>query len=97
VVSRGVEGHVYGLKLDRGEFTEAALPTLPVVGPLDPDHDRQAQFRPGGPSLLVEDVFCNRAKKGSIAALSPQAPNRHVDPDSPTRRTGQSAPGAWQS
>ena len=42
VVSRGFEGHVYCLKLDGSELTEAALPALTVVGPLDPDNDREA-------------------------------------------------------
>ena len=57
LVSRGLECHVYGLKLDRGEFTEAALATPAVVAPLDPDDDRQAQFFPGRPPLPVEDVL----------------------------------------
>lgn len=42
VVLVGLEGHVYCLKLDRGELSEAALPALAVVGSLDPDDDRKA-------------------------------------------------------
>jgi hypothetical protein len=64
VVLCGVEGHVYCLKLDRGELTEAALPALAVVGLLDPDHDREAEFLPGRPSLPVEDVLLQEGEEG---------------------------------
>jgi hypothetical protein len=71
VVSGGREGHVYCLKLDRGELAKAALPALPVVSPLDPDHHRQAQFLPGRPPLPVEDVLLQeheeRLHRGVVA------------------------------
>jgi len=82
VVSRDVWGHVYGLKVDRGEFTEAALPPLLVVGPLDPDHDRQAQFLPGSSSLLVEDVLLQEGEEGlhrGVVAASADAAHRPGD------------------
>jgi len=37
---------------------------LAVILPLDPDDDREAQFLPGGPPLLVENV---RLKQGPEA------------------------------
>src|SRR5438874_10175170 len=47
---------VDGLELDRGELAEGALTPPAVVGPFDPDHDRQAQLLSGGPSSAVEHV-----------------------------------------
>ena len=82
MVSRGVEGHVYGLKLDRGEITEAALPTFPMVGPLNPDHDREAQFLPGGPSLPVEHVLLQQGEEGlhrGVVAARADAAHRPGD------------------
>ena len=53
-----------GLKLDRGEATQTALSAPAVVGLLDPDHDRQAQFLQAGPALPIQDVFLQQGEKG---------------------------------
>ena len=63
MVSRGIEGHVYCFKLDRGEPTEAALPTLAVIGLLDPGHYCEAEFLAGRPSLLVDDLLLQEGEE----------------------------------
>ncbi len=45
-----------GFELDGSQPAEGVLGSLPVVLPLDPDDDREAQVLPSRPSLLVEDV-----------------------------------------
>jgi hypothetical protein len=67
-------GLVYCLKLDRGEFPEAALPTLAVVGALDPRHDRQPQFLPRRPPLPIEDILLQQGEErfhGRIISTCP--------------------------
>ena len=44
---------------NRGQFTQTVLPTLLVIGPLDPVHDRCAQLRPRHPSVPVEDILAS--------------------------------------
>ena len=54
-----------------------------VVGALDPGDDRDPQLVAGVPVALVEDVVLQeRDESISIAALSPQAPTRPMDPTS---------------
>ena len=40
------------------------MPSAPVVGPLDPGHDRDAQLVPGGPGAAVEDVLLEQCGTG---------------------------------
>jgi hypothetical protein len=49
-------------KPDQGELAKAALPALPMVGPLDPDDDREAQFLPCRPVLPVEEVHLQESE-----------------------------------
>jgi len=42
---------------NRGQFTQTALPTLLVIGPLDPVDDCCAKLCAGGPPAPVEDVL----------------------------------------
>ena len=53
-----------------------------MVGPLDPDHDRQAQFLSGGPSLPVEDVLMQESEEGlhrGVVAAGADAAHRPSD------------------
>jgi hypothetical protein len=52
-----VSGVVQYLELGRGEPAEGVLTALAVVGPLDPDDDRQPQILAGVSVLPVEDVL----------------------------------------
>ena len=56
------------------------LSAAAVVGAFDPGDDRDAQFLAGGPAAAVEDVLLQQAKKDSMAALSPAAPTRPIEP-----------------
>ena len=53
-----------------------------MVGPFDPDHDRDAEFFAAGPALPIEHVLLEQQKNDSIAALS-HAATRPIDPTSP--------------
>ena len=55
-----------------------ALPALAVVGALDADHHRQAQFSRDDHRSRSRTFFCSRAKNDSIALLSRHAPTRHI-------------------
>lgn len=68
---------------DGREFTQASLPTPPVVGTFDPSRDGQPEVLPGEPALTVQDVLCSSEQNDSIAALSAQAPTAPIDPGSP--------------
>jgi len=59
------------------------LPASAVVGAFDPGDDRQAQLLAGGPALSVENVLCSSEKNDSLAALSPHAATRPIDPSRP--------------
>jgi transposase InsO family protein len=45
---------VDGFKLNRRELAERPLTTPAVVGPFDPDHDREARLLPGGRSGRIQ-------------------------------------------
>ena len=64
------------------ESAEGALAAAAVVGAFNPGHDRQAQVVAGAPKRRSRTLFCSSAKNDSIAALSPQAPTRPIDPTS---------------
>ena len=49
-----------------------------VIGLLE--DDRQAQLLAAGPALRLRTFFCSRLKKDSMAALSPAAPTRPIEP-----------------
>jgi hypothetical protein len=72
-----------GFTLDRGEETETALPAAMVVGFLNPGHDGEPQLLLGFPSLTIQDVILEQAKNYSMAALSPQALTRPIEPARP--------------
>jgi hypothetical protein len=61
-----------GSIFDGREAAESSLPAPPVIGPFDPDDDRQAQLLAGGPALTVQDVLLQqgeeRLHRGVIAA-----------------------------
>jgi hypothetical protein len=69
------------LVLGRGELSQASLASATVVGPFDPGDDRQAELVAGVPRSRFRTFFCSRAKKDSMAALSPPAPTRPVKGD----------------
>lgn len=83
----GREGRGLGvdhLELEGGQFAEGSLSSAAVVGPFEPGHDRESQFVAGGPPTFVEDVVLEQAEEAlSIAALSPAAPTRPIDPVRP--------------
>ena len=68
-------------ELDWGEFAESALSAATVVGAFDPGDDREAELVAGRPGLPVQDVLLQQRKNESIAALSPAAATRPIDPD----------------
>jgi hypothetical protein len=68
------------LVFDRGQAAEAALA---AKRPLDLGDDRQPALVPGGRARWSRTFFCSSAKKDPIAALSPQAPTRPIEPTSP--------------
>ena len=52
-----------------------------VVGPFDPGDDGNAQLLAGVPAATVQDVLLQQAKEAfSMAALSPAAPTRPIEP-----------------
>ncbi len=51
-----------------------------VAGAFDPGHDRDPQFLAGGPGVPVENIVLQQREELSIAALSPAAPTRPIDP-----------------
>jgi hypothetical protein len=61
-----------GFELDGRQPTEAGLTATPVVGPLDPGHDRDPQFFASGPDPSVEDVLLQQREealhRGVVAA-----------------------------
>jgi hypothetical protein len=59
------------------------LPAPAVVAALDPGDDRRPQLLASGPALPVEHVLLQQREKDSIAALSPQAPTRPIEPTRP--------------
>jgi len=70
-------------ELHRGELAQGVLASAAVVGALDPGDDRKAQFGPGRQRWRSRTFFCRRAKNDSIAALSPAAPARSIEPITP--------------
>lgn len=55
----------------------------PVVGPLDPGHDRDPEFFAGGPDATVEDVLLQQAEEGlhgRVVAGSSDPPYRSGHP-----------------
>ena len=69
-----------GLKLDGGEHSQGSLSASAVLGLFGPGEDGDAQLVVGAPAATVEDAFCSTVKKDSMAALSPAAPTRPMDP-----------------
>ena len=63
---------VHCLELDRGELAKGPLTAPAVVGPFDPDDDRESEFVAGGPVLAVEDVLLEQREErfhgGVVAA-----------------------------
>ncbi len=59
-----------------------------VVGAFDPGDDCESEFSAGCPAFPVEHFFGVGRRKDSIAALSPQAPTRPIDPRKPCRECG---------
>ena len=84
-----MRGLVDCLVFDGCEAAEASLLSSAVVGALDPGDDGQPQLLAGGPALAVQDVLLQQAKKDSMAALSPQAPTRPMDPVRPWMRSAR--------
>jgi len=65
---------------------ESLLAAASVVGPFDPGDDRDAQPFAGVPALSVEDVLLQQCdREDSMAALSPAAPTRPMEPRMPCR------------
>jgi hypothetical protein len=65
---------VQQFELYRGEPAECPLAAASVVGPLDPSHDRQAQFGSGSPASPVKHVALQKGEKrlhgGVVPALT---------------------------
>jgi hypothetical protein len=57
----------------------------PVIGPFDPDDDREAELVSGGPSLPVEDVLLKQREKrfGRSIVASRSDPTHTVGRDPP--------------
>jgi hypothetical protein len=56
-------------ELDRDQAAESGLPAAPVVGRLDPSHDRDPQLLPGGPGSAVEESKMSADRRDLIRAL----------------------------
>ena len=54
-----------------------------MIADLDPADESEAQIFSRLPASGVEHVLLDEGKKDSMAALSPQAPTRPIDPWSP--------------
>jgi hypothetical protein len=63
---------VHGLELDRREPAEGTLATPAVVGPFDPDHDREAELVPRPPALPVEDVALQQGEERGRSGFGPR-------------------------
>jgi hypothetical protein len=59
------------------------LAAFAVVFRLNPGDDGQAEFFAGVSASCVENVLLQQGENDSIAALSPHAPTRPIDPFSP--------------
>lgn len=69
-----------------GQFTQMPLPTLPVIGPLDPVHDRLPQPRSRVPATTVEDVLLQHGEERfhrRIVASSSDPTHRPDEPIMP--------------
>lgn len=68
---------------NRGQFTQMPLPTLPVIGPLDPVQDRGAQLRPRLSPAPVEDVLLQHGEERFHRRIIPGRPDPTHRPDQP--------------
>ena len=70
-------------KLDWGELAKCSLPSLAVILGFNPGDDGEGQSFFRAPPLKIEHVLLQQSKEAPMAALSPAAPTRPIDPTSP--------------
>ena len=78
-------GTADGLRLDRGELAEGALPAAAMVGALGPGDDREAEPVAGLQRQALRTLFWSRKRKDSIAALSGEEATLPPGPHRPCR------------
>ena len=52
-----------GLEFDASQSTRCILPAWPVVGPLDPDGDRDSELFPGDSGAAIEEVLLRQGEE----------------------------------